>query len=105
MAVFSGIACSDQTDKTDFKAEAKALCDAFNPATWDADFQKFYPAEKATMLQQKIQAAIHSEAMTKIYRKLATDRPEKAYSNYTRNVSDLIGEQHTCPSIQNYFSF
>ena len=57
------------------------------------------------MLQQKIQAAIHSEPMKKIYQGLATDASEKAYTNYIQNVSALIAEQYTCPSIQDYFSF
>jgi hypothetical protein len=56
LILISGSACSEQTVPSDYKSEANALCDAFDPATWDVDFQKLTPAEKATKLQEKIQA-------------------------------------------------
>lgn len=103
--LLSGTACSDQAVSTAYKLEADALCNAFNPSTWGVDFQKLTPSEKATMLQNKIQAALQSDEMTKIYQTLITVSPDKAYSNYVTAVSALIGEPHSCPSIKDYFSF
>lgn len=103
----SSAACSEQAAQTTatYKAEANALCDAFNPATWGVDLQSMNPAQKATMLTKKIQSAIHSEKMKKIYQSLIHDKSNTAYANYTENVSMLIGEPYTCDAIKDYFSF
>ena len=104
LVLFTGVACSEQGAQSDYKSEANALCNAFNPATWGVDFQKMTPVKKATMLQKKIQAAIQSEPMKKVYQTLITDGPDKAYTNYVKNVSDLIGAPHKCQHVKDYFS-
>jgi len=104
LVFISGSACSEQTAQTSYKAEANALCDAFNPETWGVDLQNMNPSQKAATLSKKIQSAIHSEQMKKIYQSLIHDAPNTAYTNYARNVSALIDEPYTCDSIKDYFS-
>lgn len=104
LVFLSGVACSEQAAQSDYKPEANALCDAFNPATWGVDFQKMTPAEKATTLQRKIQTAIQSDPMKKFYQTLIPDAPDKAYTNYAKSVSDLVGAPHKCQYIKDYFS-
>jgi len=97
-------ACSKQSAQETYKQEANALCDAFNPATWGGGFINMNPSEKAEMLAKKIQAAIHSDKMKKIFQTLSHDRSESAYTNFTKSVSGLIGEHYKCDAMKDYFS-
>lgn len=56
------------------------------------------------MLAKKIESAIKTDKMKDIYQMLISDRTIKAYTTYTKNVSDLVGEPHTCLYIKDYFS-
>jgi len=102
----SGAACSEQSATTteSYKAEAKALCDAFNPETWKVDTKSMNPSQMAEMLSNKITSAIHSDEMKKIYKSLSHDRSSSAYANYAKNVSALVGEPYSCDAMKDYFS-
>jgi len=66
LVLFTG--CSEQVRQSDYKSEANALCDDFNPGTWGVDFDKMNPVQKAKMLQKKSRRLFNLTRWKKLYK-------------------------------------
>lgn len=96
--------CEKKEPAVDYKAEASAFCEVFNPEKWKdlpADTQ---PAQIQQMLADRLTAAVKSEKMKDIVKTIPTIPTNLRYKYVEESVSALTGEAFDCPGMKDYFN-
>jgi hypothetical protein len=88
----------------DYKSEANALCEAFNPDYWKDIPADTPPAELQDMLAKKIEAAVNSEKMKEVVATIPKMPAKLRYKYVVESITDLTGEPFSCPGMEDYFN-
>ncbi len=97
-------ACAKDYSEADYKVEAQAVCEAFNPKAWrdlPADIEPYEPQD---LLAQRLAADIVSEAMRDIVAALPKQDMARRYRYYANSGSRLSGEAHECAAMREYLA-
>ena len=104
VVLFVQTACEKREPVVDYKAEAHAFCEVFNPDKWKDTPADAQPAEIQQMLSDRLAVAVHSEKMKDIVKTIPTIPMNLRYKYVMENVSAVTGETFSCPSMIDYFN-
>lgn len=96
--------CEKKEAVADYKTEAKALCEVFNPQKWENMPKDLTPIEIQQIFSDGIQSAVHSEKMKEIVHTIPKIPAELRYKYIVESISALTGEPYSCPGLEEYFS-
>ena len=102
LATLSG--CAKKESVADYKSEAKALCEVFNPEKWENMPKDLTPVQIQQKLADGIEAAVHSDKMKEVIQTIPKIPAELRYKYIVESVSALTGEPYSCPGLEDYFS-
>ena len=95
---------NSQEPIVDYKSEANALCEVFNPEKWENMPKDLTPVEIHKILSDGIQAAVHSEKMKEVVHTIPKISGELRYKYVVESISALTGEPYSCPGLEEYFN-
>lgn len=104
ITLFLLTACEKKEPVVDYKSEAHAFCEVFNPDNWKDTPADAQPAEIQQMLADRLAAAVHSEKMKDIVKTIPTISMNLRYKYVVESVSALTGETFSCPGMEDYFN-
>jgi len=96
-------ACSKQTSTKDYKLEAAAVCEVFNPNNWVDLPYDTQLSDIEVLLKKRLNDAIKTDEMREIMETLPKVKPGLRYQYYKKSVSELVAESHECPAIESYY--
>ena len=96
------VGCDKKDTVADYKSEAKALCEVFNPKKWETMPKDLTPVEIHKIFSDGIQAAVHTEKMEEVVSTIPKIPAELRYKYVAENISALTGEPYSCPGLEEY---
>ena len=97
------VACTKKESVADYKSEAKALCEVFNPEKWENMPKDLTPVQIQQKLADGIEAAVHSEKMKEVVQTIPKIPAELRYKYVVESITTLTGEPYSCPGLKDYF--
>lgn len=96
-------ACGKEESLANYKAEAAALCEVFDPDNWKNMSPDLQPEEIQQMLAEEILAAISTQKMREVVNGVPNISASLRYKYLVDSISALTGETFSCPGLQEYF--
>lgn len=98
------VGCENKDAAADYRAEADALCEVFNPDKWKDILKDMTPVEIQTKLADGIQAALKSDKMKEILQTAPKIPAEVRYKYVIESIGELTGQSFSCEGMKLYFS-
>jgi len=101
------VACDKKELKesvVDYRSEAKALCEVFNPEKWENIPKNLTPVQIQQKITVGIEAAVHSGKMKEVIQTIPKIPAEIRYQYLAESIGALTGEPYSCPGLEDYLN-